>query len=82
MADATMAIATRDDTDGLLPDIAVPVLVIVGEHDAIIPPSVHTEMAARIPDATLAVIGGAGHLTALEEPQEFSDLLLAHIARS
>ncbi len=82
MADATMAIATRDDTDGLLPHIAVPVLVIVGEHDAIIPPSVHTEMAARIPDATLAVIGGAGHLTALEEPQEFSDLLLAHIARS
>jgi len=82
MADATMAIATRDDTDGLLPDIAVPVLVIVGEHDAIIPPSVHTEMAARIPNATLAIIGGAGHLPALEEPQEFSDLLLAHIARS
>ena len=80
MADATMAIATRDDTDGLLPDIVV--LVIVGEHDAIIPPSVHTEMAARIPDATLVIIGGAGHMTALEEPEEFSDLLLAHIARS
>jgi pimeloyl-ACP methyl ester carboxylesterase len=39
-------------------------------------------MAARIPDATLVIIGGAGHMTALEEPQEFSDLLLAHIARS
>lgn len=79
MADATMAIATRDDHTALLPDIAIPTLVVVGEYDVVTPPAVHTEMAAAIPGATLAIIGGAGHMTALEQPAEFADLLLSHL---
>jgi pimeloyl-ACP methyl ester carboxylesterase len=81
MADATMAIATRSDATALLPGIAVPTLLVVGEHDAVTTPAEHTEMAAAIPGATLAVIGGAGHMTALEQPAEFADLLLAHITK-
>lgn len=80
MAHATMAIATRADHTALLSGIGVPTLVVVGEHDVITPPSVHTEMAAAIPGATLAIIGGAGHMTALEQPGEFADLLLGHIS--
>lgn len=80
MADATMAIAMRDDHTALLPGIAVPTLLVVGEHDAVTTPAEHTEMAAAIPGATLAIIGGAGHMTALEQPAEFADLLLAHIS--
>ena len=79
MAHATMAIATRADHTALLPGISVPTLVVVGEHDVITPPAVNTAMAAAIPGATLAIIGGAGHMTALEQPAEFADLLLGHL---
>ena len=77
MADATMAIAGRADHLGLLPAIRVPTLVVVGEHDAVTPPAVATAMAASIPGARLAVMGGAGHMTALEHPAEFADLVLS-----
>ncbi len=80
MADATMAIAGRDDSTGLLPGISVPTLVVVGEHDAITPPPLSTAMATAIPGARLAVIGGAGHMTALEHPVEFAALLAEHAA--
>ena len=77
MADATMAIAGRTDHAALLPAIRVPTLVVVGEHDAVTPPAVATAMAASIPGARLAVMGGAGHMTALEHPAEFADLVLS-----
>ena len=70
----------RDDHTALLPGIAVPTLLVVGEHDGVTTPAEHTEMAAAIPGAALAIIGGAGHMTALEQPAEFADLLLAHIS--
>ena len=77
MADATMAIAGRTDHVALLPGVIVPTLVVVGEHDAVTPPAVATAMAARIPGARLAVMGEAGHMTALEHPAEFADLVLS-----
>lgn len=80
MADATMAIAGRSDYTGLLPRIAVPTLVIVGEHDQITPPPLSTSMAAAIPDARLVIMGEAGHMTALEHPEEFAALLHEHAA--
>ncbi len=81
MAQATMAIAARADHEALLPRITAPTLVIVGEHDVVTPPAVHVHMAATIPNASLAIIGGAGHMTALEQPEEFADIVLAHLAQ-
>jgi pimeloyl-ACP methyl ester carboxylesterase len=78
MADATLAIAGREDHTGTLAAITAPTLVIVGEHDAITPPALSTAMAAAIPHATLAIIGGAGHMTAIEQPEEFAALVLQH----
>lgn len=78
MADATMAIAGRTDHTALLPRITVPTLVIVGEHDQITPPPLSTAMAAAIPDARLVIMGEAGHMTALEHPEEFAALLDEH----
>ena len=76
MADATLAIAGRDEHTGTLATITAPTLVIVGEHDAITPPALSTAMAAALPHAALAIIGGAGHMTAIEQPEEFAALLL------
>jgi len=79
MAEATIAISRRPDHTALLPRIAVPTLVIVGEHDQVTPPPLATVLAQGIPDARLAVIGGSGHMTALEQPQEWAELVIEFI---
>ena len=64
----------------LLSTVAVPTLIVVGEHDL---PDFHgiaRRLAADIPGSTLRVIVGAGHLPSLEAPREFNDLLLAELA--
>lgn len=55
--------------------IAVPTLVIVGEHDRIAPPAYAAEVAGRIPGAKLVVIAGAGHVSNVEAPDAFNAAL-------
>jgi pimeloyl-ACP methyl ester carboxylesterase len=58
-----------------LPDIRVPTLVIVGEHDQ--PFLAATDyMAAKIPGARKAVIEGAGHASNIERAEAFNAVLL------
>ncbi len=63
------AILKRPDSRPDLARIAVPTLVVVGEHDALTPPHLAEEIAAGIPGATLARIPEAGHLPTMEEPE-------------
>jgi 3-oxoadipate enol-lactonase len=51
-------------------------LVISGEFDRLFPPAVCQEIATLIADANFAVIGGGGHLSSLDSPKEFNELLL------
>lgn len=73
--DAVHRMMERPDSTALLPSIAIPVLVIVGEEDVITAPSESRAMAAALPNATLAQIAGAGHLVSLEQPQAFEAIL-------
>lgn len=58
-----------------LPDIRVPALVIVGEHDQ--PFLAATDyMAVKIPGAHKAVIEGAGHAANIERAEAFNAVLL------
>ena len=58
-----------------LPDIRVPTIVIVGEHDQ--PFLAATDyMAAKIPGARKAVIEGAGHAANIERAEAFNAVLL------
>lgn len=57
----------RDSTD-LLPRIALPTLVLVGEEDNLTPPARSEFLASSIPGARLVRIPGAGHLTPMERP--------------
>lgn len=50
-----------------LPDLDLPVQLIVGEHDAKFT-AIARDMAARLPDAEVVVIGGAGHAAHTEDP--------------
>jgi pimeloyl-ACP methyl ester carboxylesterase len=61
----------RDQTD-LLPSIAVPTLVVVGEGDVIAPVDVAEAMAKAIPGARFEVVPDAGHVANLENPEVFN----------
>ena len=65
--------AALRDTDfrRFLPRVAVPTLVIAGEHDAASPPEKGQELARGIPGARLAMLDAA-HLSVLEQPRVFS----------
>jgi pimeloyl-ACP methyl ester carboxylesterase len=66
------AIAEADQRD-LLPQIAVPTLLVWGECDARSPLSVARQFEQAIPEAKLVVIPGAGHISNLERPELFND---------
>lgn len=74
------AIRDRADSRPTLPTITVPVLVIVGEEDALTPPAAAEEMAASIPNARLVRIPGSGHLPPLERPAEFRAAVMDFLA--
>lgn len=71
------ALRDRPDRQGVLGAFAGPALVLMGEHDRLCPRDRHELMAARMPQARLAVVAGAGHLPPLEQP----DVTAAELAR-
>lgn len=60
------AIIDRPDCRPMLGTIDVPTLVLVGEADAISPPSAAREMAEAIAGSRLVVVPRAGHMAQLE----------------
>ncbi len=74
---ALQAMRDREDSTSQLARIAVPTLVVVGEDDLITPPSDAQAMARSIPNATLQSIARAGHLSNVEQPEQFTKMLLS-----
>lgn len=77
---ALRAMAVRPDSTAILPGIAVPTLVVVGDHDTITPPADAERMAAAIPRARLVRIRDAGHLSNIEKPEEFNRVVAGFVA--
>jgi 3-oxoadipate enol-lactonase len=75
IAAALDGMAKRPDVAGMLNGIAVPTLVIVGEHDSISPPAEMRGIADRIPGAEFALIKRAGHMSPVENSLEFNAAL-------
>lgn len=72
---AQRAAAARPDSFETLRRVSVPTLVIVGAEDAAAPVSDAQAMAEAIPGARLAVLSGAGHLSAVETPDAFNQVV-------
>ena len=72
IANALRALRDRPDSLDLLPQIKVPTLVVVGEEDTITPLSMAQTLADKIPNAELAIIPRAGHLSNIEQPETFN----------
>ena len=76
-----LALAARTDTTTSLAKISVPVLILVGEHDPITPPSASESMHRAIPGSEMHVVAGAAHMSNLENPAFFNETLLAFLKR-
>ncbi len=75
VAGALRGMAERRDSTSDLPNIELPVRVIVGEQDVITPPEEMRSMAEAIPHATFHSIPRAGHMAPWEAPESFNPLL-------
>ena len=53
----------------------VPVTVVTGERDRLVPPRLGAEAAAEIPGARLIMVAGAGHVLMLERPDVVNDAI-------
>lgn len=64
-----------------LPEIRVPTLVVVGEHDT---PFLNASayMEQKIPGASRVVVPGAGHAANLDRPEEVNDALIDFLERT
>jgi 3-oxoadipate enol-lactonase len=67
-----IALAGRNETCSVLPSIAIPALIMVGESDELTSPKAAQYMHERIPGSVLQVIDNAGHLSNLENPMNFN----------
>jgi pimeloyl-ACP methyl ester carboxylesterase len=74
------ALMNRDSLLGRLDQITVPVLVLVGEEDISTPPPLSRRIHDRLPQSTLRLIPGAGHLSALERPALVNEAILGFLA--
>jgi pimeloyl-ACP methyl ester carboxylesterase len=68
-----MARACAEDLRDTLPCVAVPTLLVSGDHDVRAPLAVAEQLHAGIADSRLVVLADAGHLCNLEKVDEFND---------
>jgi pimeloyl-ACP methyl ester carboxylesterase len=69
----------RDDARPLMRTLAMPVLLIWGEHDPLVPLTYAKQMLEEMPHAKLRVIPRAGHVPMWENPRAFNDALLSFL---
>jgi 3-oxoadipate enol-lactonase len=69
------AVMNRDDLRPQLSKLECPTLVVVGDEDVPLPVAKSREIAQQISTSRLAIILGAGHLSAIEQPIEVNRVL-------
>jgi pimeloyl-ACP methyl ester carboxylesterase len=65
------SLADTNTTD-LLPNIRVPTLILWGDDDRRSPMNIAEQLHDAIPEAELAVIANAGHISNMEQPEAFN----------
>ena len=69
-----------DDIRAELREIVAPTLLVWGERDALVPPSLGLLAQAEIADAHLLLLPGAGHVAQYDRPHQFNAATLAFLA--
>ena len=61
------------------PSIAVPVLIVMGRHDYVVPHTLWDGQRGKLPDHEFVLLNNSGHTPQLEDPEAFNDKLLAFL---
>ena len=82
----TLDTVTRHTAFPVFEEIAVPTLVMVGEHDRIATPEYARTLAMRIPGARFEMLTRGSHISNMDQPEAFNRVLLqflrSHRARA
>lgn len=76
IASALRGMANRDDTSKLLSTIQLPVLIITGDQDTLIPSEQSQHMHQLSKNSILVTIQNAGHLSSLEQPDKWNEAVI------
>ena len=79
VAAAQRGMAQRVDSSKVLSNLKCPVLIMVGRDDVLSPVEVAESMSSLISDCSLNVLEKAGHLSNIEQPDVFNDVLIEFI---
>ena len=75
IADALAGLAARGDATPMLREVRVPTLVVCGAEDVITPVAEAEALVRGIVGSRLEVVPAAGHLSSLENPDRFNEVL-------
>ena len=75
LCNGLIALSMRKETSSILKEIKVPVLILVGNEDKITPPAEAIVMNEKIKGSFLKVLEHAGHLSNMENSEEFNNQL-------
>jgi len=78
---ALYALRDRPDAGPGLEAVAVPTLVVVGEHDTLTPPLMSVRIAGLVKGSELQHVPDAGHLANLENPAAFNAAVIAFLKK-
>ena len=82
LAGGLLAMRERKEYTPLLDRFRLPALVIGATEDRAVPPEVAAMLQQGLPDSTLCMIPGGGHLANLEKPEAFNRCLLEFLTRT
>lgn len=74
------AMLSRTDTTEYLAKMALPTLVVCGDHDTLTSPSMMQAMAKEIKNATFTLISKSGHMSVIENPTEVNHAIKTFLA--
>lgn len=80
-ASALLGMAEREDLSEFISSIGVPTMILVGREDAITPVADSEKMQSKIAPSRLVVIENAGHVSNLEQTEQFNFALLRFLDR-
>lgn len=73
--------STAQDIAAPIENIRAPTLVVTSDDDRVYAPDIARDMAKRIPGAELAIIEGAGHLSNVDQPERFNQVVMNFLLR-
>lgn len=73
---ALKAMAEREDLTSFLASFKLPLVLIHGDADELIPVDRAREIKALVPEAHLVELPGAGHMPMMEQPEQTAEALL------